>query len=193
MIAEFENYLRRQTTLSDDDINRVIAGATLKKLRRNEFLLREGDICRHKIFIAKGLLRFFSVTADGGEHILQFSPEDNWMLDPESYDQQTPTQYYINAVEPSEVLLWAKPEFDGLLVSVPQLKLFAEQLISRSGYNNRQRLLTALSATPEQKYEDFVRTSPELLSRLPLRMIASYLGISLKTLNRVRHDQLLRS
>jgi CRP/FNR family transcriptional regulator len=53
-------------------------------------------------------------------------------------------------------------------------------------------LFTALSATPEEKYEEFVRTFPDLLSRLPLHMIAAYLGISLKTLTRIRAAQLHR-
>jgi len=62
----------------------------------------------------------------------------------------------------------------------------SEQLINRSNFNNRQRIFATLSSTPEEKYEDFVRTSPDLLARLPLHMIAAYLGISLKTLTRIR-------
>ena len=193
MTANFKNYLRLQTSLNDADINSICALAVTRKLRRNEFLLREGEVCRHKIFIESGLLRNFGIKPDGGEHILQFSPENTWTLDVESYDKQIPSRYNISAVEPSEVLLWAKADFNGLLDDVPQLKSLANQLISRNIYNSRQRLLTALSGTPEEKYEDFVQHSPELLSRLPLRMIAAYLGISLKTLNRVRHTQLLRS
>ncbi|RYY32551.1 MAG: Crp/Fnr family transcriptional regulator [Sphingobacteriaceae bacterium] len=192
MIAEFENYLRKHTTLSNEDINHVSALAITRKLRRGEFLFKEGEVCRHKVFVLEGILRIFSVTDDGSEHILQFSPENNWTLDAESYDQELPSRYNIDAVEPSEILIWAKKDFLSLLADIPSLKLFSEQLISRNTYSSRHRLLTALSASPEQKYEDFVRDFPGLLSRLPLRMIAGYLGISLKTLNRVRHGQLAR-
>lgn len=193
MINTFENYLRLQTDLSEREIRLVSALAVPRKLRRKDFLLREGEICRYKAFIVSGLLRTFGMTPDGSEHILQFSPEATWTLDAESYDRQMPSRYHINAVEPTELLLWTKSDFDGLLVEIPRLKGFAEQLISRNIYSGRQRLLTTLSATPEEKYEDFVKNFPELLSRLPLRMIAAYLGVSLKTLNRVRQVQLLRS
>ncbi|OCX52286.1 cyclic nucleotide-binding protein [Mucilaginibacter sp. PPCGB 2223] len=193
MITAFENYLRQETSLSDADIHQISSLAIRRKLRRNEFLFREGEVCRHKVFVISGLLRIFGMTPDGGEHILQFSPETTWTIDAESYDRQTPSIYNIDAVEPSELLLWTKADFDSLLTRIPQLKKFAEQLISGNTYSGRRRLLTALSATPEQKYEDFVQTFPRLLSRLPLRMIAGYLGISLKTLNRVRQAQLLRS
>lgn len=192
MIAAFENYLRLQTNLSQEDIRRVCGQAVLRRLRRNEFLLCEGEICRHKAFIVNGLLRTFGMTADGREHILQFSPENTWTLDAESYDRQLPSLYNISAIEPSSLLLWAKADFDHLLADIPQLKNFAEQLISYNIYTGRQRLLTALSATPEQKYEDFVRNFPGFLSRLPLRMIAAYLGVSLKTLTRIRQAQLQR-
>jgi len=192
MIDDFKDYLRLQTDLSEEDIQHICGLAIQRKIRRNEFLLREGEVCRHKIFIVKGMLRTFGMTPDGGEHILQFSTEENWTLDVESYDNQTPARCNISAVEPSEVLLWAKADFQNLLATLPQLKYFSELLIARNIYSSRQRMLTILSASPEEKYEDFVNYYPGLLSRLPLRMIAGYLGISLKTLNRVRHAQLVR-
>ncbi|MES2111790.1 MAG: Crp/Fnr family transcriptional regulator [Bacteroidota bacterium] len=191
MNTAFENYLRQQTELSETDINRISSMATTSKLRRNEFLLREGEVCRHKTFIVSGLLRTFSITPDGNEHILLFSPENTWTLEVESYDREAPARSAIDAIEPSEVLLWNKTDFNSLL-EIPQLRKFSEQLISRSIHSSRQRIITALSATPEEKYEDFLQNYPELLSRLPLRMIAAYLGVSLKTLTRIRHAQLTR-
>jgi len=193
MIDIFENYIRTQADLSEDNIRHISGLAFTRKLRRNEFLFRAGEISRNKVFVASGLLRIFGMTPDGNEHILQFAPEFHWMVDGESYDQGTPSLYNIDAVEPSELLLWTKPDFDGLMTSIPQLKNFSEHLISRNTYLGRRRLLTALSATPEQKYQDFAQTFPDLLSRLPLRMIAAYLGMSLKTLNRARLAQLQRS
>ena|GEM_PF-22529 len=189
---EFEQYLRARTDLNDGDIDYILSHAIHKHLRRNEFLLREGDICRYKIFVTKGLLRTFGTAADGSEHILQFAPEHSWTLDVESYDRQQPAHSNIAAIESSEVLLWPKTVFDNLLSTIPQLKDLARQLISGNIYNSRQRILTALSATPEEKYQEFIQNFPNLLTRLPLHMIASYLGISIKTLTRIRQAQLRR-
>src|SRR5882762_2305246 len=129
MMDEFEIYLRAHSHLDGGNIDRIRSLAIPKTLRRNEFLLREGEICRYKTFVIKGLLRTFGKTADGSEHILQFSPEHSWTLDAESYDRQQPSCYNIAAIENSEVLLWPKADFDGLLAAIPQLKSFAEQLI----------------------------------------------------------------
>jgi CRP/FNR family transcriptional regulator, anaerobic regulatory protein len=137
-------------------------------------------------------LRNFGTAADGTESILQFSPENSWTLDAESYHLLTPSLFSIAAIERSEVLQWHKAEFDRLLNDIPLLNNFSQQLVSRNNYNSRNRLFTTLSATPEEKYELFVKTYPDLLGRLPLHMIAAYLGISLKTLTRIRHSQIHR-
>ncbi|MET0464297.1 MAG: Crp/Fnr family transcriptional regulator [Chitinophagaceae bacterium] len=185
-------YLRKNASLTDSEIDRIISLSAAKTLRRNELLLQEGQICRHKGFILKGLLYTSGSAAGDTEHILQFSSEQSWILDAESYDQQLPSRFNIAAVEKTELLVWGRNDFETLRAEIPGLTTFAQQLISRNIYSSRQRILAALSGTPEEKYAAFVRNNPELLSRLPLRMIASYLGISLKTLTRIRHAQTQR-
>jgi len=192
MSPVFETYLKSYAGFSDSEISQITSLAITQHLRRKEFLLREGSVCRYKSFIVSGLLRVFGTDSDGSEHILQFCPEHTWTLDAESYDRQIPSACNIAAVEDTEILLWRKSDFDKLLVEIPLLKTVAEKLISSAVYNSRQRLLTVLSASPEHKYNDFITKFPDLFGRLPLRMIAAYLGISLKTLTRIRHAQLHR-
>lgn len=192
MTTGFETYLRTNTNLKEDEIALVTSAAKHKALRRNELLLQQGHICRHKTFIIKGLLRNFGTASDGSEHILNFSPENSWTLDAESYHLLTPSQFSIAAIENTDVLIWTKPDFDRLLTDIPGLNAFSQQVIANNNYNSRHRLFAALSATPEEKYAHFVRNFPQLLPRVPLHMIAAYLGISLKTLTRIRHAQLHR-
>jgi CRP/FNR family transcriptional regulator len=193
MHTEFETYLRTQSNLPPDAIQRISSLAVKRTLRRNDHIFTAGGISRHKIFVVQGMLRTYSAGADGSEHILQFAPEHSWTLDVESYDKEVPSVVNIGAVEPSEVLCWNKADFNTLLAGIPQFRSLADQIIARNIYYNRQRMLTMLSATPEERYEDFVRDFPGYLSRLPLRMIAAYLGMSIKTLTRIRHAQLQRS
>ena len=193
MQAKFKEYLLHHApTLKERELARIESLAEQKRVHRNDFLFQEGDVCRHKIFVVRGLLRTYSSGADGSEHIVQFNPENTWGIDAESYDNQIPSKYNLAAVEESELLLWKRDDFNVLLTEMPLLKSLAGQLISRAVYNGRERLLTALSATPQEKYTDFTRTHPDLISRLPLWMIASYLGISIKTLTRIRHTQFQR-
>lgn len=99
MITAFENYLRLQKDLSLKSISRICVQNITRKLRLNELLFHQGELCRHKVFVISGLLRIFGTTPDGGEHILQFSSGNTWTLNAESYDHQTPSRYNIGAVE----------------------------------------------------------------------------------------------
>ena len=190
--AILDTYFRKHTNLGDGDIEQISAAATFRSLQRNELLLQEGQVCRHKAFIVSGLLRTFGTSPEGSEHILAFSVEHTWVLDPESYHKQEPSLFNIAAIESSKLFVWTKASFDHLVEEIPVLNDFSQLLVSRSNITSRQRLFTALSATPEEKYNQFVEHYPDLLTRLPLHMIAAYLGMSLKTLTRIRHAQIHR-
>src|ERR1700712_3872440 len=140
MTTELSNYLRANTTLTEIDIGRIESLAINRKLNKNEFILEAGAICRHKVFVARGLLRTFSVTPDGNEHIIQFAAENGWSIDAESYDQQTPSRVSISAVEQSEILMWIKPDFEMLRNTIPSLRIFAEKIIAQNIYQSRQRI-----------------------------------------------------
>ncbi|ATL46734.1 cyclic nucleotide-binding protein [Chitinophaga caeni] len=192
MSLAFHTYLRSHMSLGEQDLERISMLAIPKTLQRNEMLLQQGQICRYKTFVVKGLMRIFGTLENGTERILQFSPENTWTLDPESYDHQTPASFSIAAIEQSELLLWTKPDFEILLNEIPALKSFSLKLLSHSSYSSRHRLFSSLSGSPEEKYNDFLQHYPDILNRIPLHMIAAYLGISLKTLTRIRHAQLHR-
>ncbi|MBS7563691.1 Crp/Fnr family transcriptional regulator [Mucilaginibacter sp. Bleaf8] len=192
MLAEFETYLKTQANFTDDEVKQICSSAECKKLRRKEVLLREGDVCRYKIFVCKGLLRTYSTKPDGSEYIMGFAPEHRWTTDPESYHKQVPAAFTIDALEDSEVLLWNKVNFDGLYVSVPRLKEFSENIITQNLYRSQRRILSTISSSVEERYDEFVSTYPDIFARVPLHMVASYLGVSRETLSRIRHAQVKR-
>ncbi|GAB3920742.1 Crp/Fnr family transcriptional regulator [Mucilaginibacter myungsuensis] len=192
MQAAFQEYIRQHISLSDQDVQLMLSLATEQKVSKKTFLLREGEVCRHKMFVTGGLLRIYRTREDGSEHIIQFSPEQYWCTEPESLNKQTPSSYYIDAVEDSHLLQWTKKDFDHLNANIPGLKAYSEGIIAHNMDLHRQRIFSAISATPEEKYDEFMRVYPGLLSRIPLHMVASYLGVSVKTLTRIRHAQLQR-
>jgi CRP/FNR family transcriptional regulator, anaerobic regulatory protein len=193
MFADFETYIKNQDiTLSHEEIRLVSAAAVEKTIHRKQTLLQAGEVCRYKIFIKKGFLRMYRTGPDGSEHIMKFSPELTWTTDGESYANRTPSAYSIDALEDSEVMLWTKDRFDALLDQIPALRTFSDRLIINNLYFTHNRIYKTISSTPEEKYDDFIKTYPGILSRVPLRMVASYLGVSLKTLTRIRQAQLQR-
>jgi len=178
--------------LTDEKFNLILEKSKLITLQRKEIIFRQGDICNSKIFVSKGLLRNYSTSEDGSEHILQFVNEMSWTTDPESFYNNTPSKLTIEALEPSEIFVFNLEDFNQLREKIPTLSIFIEELLTKKSMEINNRLLVNISSTPEDKYLHFIKNHPDLLHRVPLHMIASYIGMSRETLSRVRR-QLLKT
>jgi len=187
MFEIFETYITANGDFTPEDLQFIRSLSIVKKVRRKEFLLQEGEVCRYKIFIAKGLLKSYYLRHDGTEHIMRFSPENSWATDPESLRNQTPAQSNIEALENSEVVMWTRENLAELFASIPAFKAYMDRLISSALKSSHERIRMNLSYTSEEKYEDFITSFPDVFRRVPLHMVASYLGVSRETLSRIRH------
>ena len=187
MFELMKQYLQKNVPgLTTEEISLVFSKAVFKKLRKRQLLLHEGEICRYKLFVLKGLLRNYSMHNDGTEYVMKFTAENGWTTDPDSYNEQVPSKYNIEAIEPCEILMWTKEDFDGLKSAIPLLASFSERIITQNMSLVQNRILPNISAGAEERYLDFIETFPHIFHRVPLHMIASYLGVSRETLTRVR-------
>lgn len=185
----FKKYFQKVLPdLTDEKFNLIAEKSKLITLPRKEMICRQGDICNLKIFVAKGLLRNYSTSEDGSEHILQFVNEMSWTTDPESFYTNTPSKLNIETLEPSEIFIFNLNDFHQLREEIPTLSIFIEELLTKKTMEINNRLLVNISSTPEDKYLHFIKNHPDLLNRVPLHMIASYLGMSRETLSRVRRQ-----
>jgi CRP-like cAMP-binding protein len=189
MFEHFEAYITANAAVTTEELQLMRTLATTRRLRRRQFLLQEGEVCLYKIFVCKGLLRSYRLKDDGTEYIMRFSPEGTWMIDHESYMKQVPSKLNIEALEDTEVVLWTQENFDRLLEAIPALRAFSDDLRANSMDASQERILMNISATSEEKYQAFVNSFPNILQRVPLHMVASYLGVSRETLSRIRHAQ----
>jgi CRP-like cAMP-binding protein len=192
MFENFEKYITDKASITNEELLQIRSLAVEKRVCKREFVLQEGEVCRHKIFVVKGLLRTYRLADNGTEHMMRFSPENAWSIDHESYSRRQPSQYYTEAMEDSELLVWTRDSMDRLFAEIPAFRLFSEQVKETSINDSQQRILMNISYTAEEKYNAFVQSFPEVFSRVPLHMVASYLGVSRETLSRIRHAQLSR-
>lgn len=190
MFENFEAYITANGNFTQDELNHMHSLSVVKKLRRRQLLLKEGEVCQYKIFVSKGLLRTYRLKDDGTEYIMRFATENSWTTDHESYTNQTPSRFNIEALENTEVVLWTAENLNELLLSIPSFKSFADKLITSTLNASYDRILMNISYTSEEKYQDFITCFPDVFRRVPLHMVASYLGVSRETLSRIRHTQL---
>lgn len=182
----FKNYLLNRVLLTADELKLIQSLAVEKRVAKKDCVLKAGDVCKDLIFVSKGLMRLVRIDKEGNEHILKFANENRWISDRESYLTGKPANCSIEAIEHSVVLVWRKDDFRNLLAQIPTLKLFMKNLTENSQIANQNRIFSYISTSAEEKYLEFVATNPTVFNRLPLHMVASYLGVTRETLSRLR-------
>ena len=187
-----EQELREIAGFTEEEFNLYMSFLTRKTLSKKEHLLMEGDVCNHVAYINKGCLRRYIIDNHSKEVILNFSLEDYWIGDLESFISQKPTIYYIQALEESELLLLSRKNFNRANEELPKFRRFHEDKVHRNHYSILKRLSVAKSATPEEKYLSLMNEQPQLFQRVPLHFIASYLGIEPESLSRLRKRIVIR-
>ena len=159
------------------------------RLRKGEFYQRAGEIAVHGGFVVRGCLRTYTIDAEGTETIIFFSAERAWVGDIQSARTQRPTPFSVDAIENVELLLITVLDFDRLLARIPDCARGYQLALERLGAARERRIALALNSTAEERYVDFLERNPSIASRVPQRMLASYLGITAETLSRVRRKR----
>lgn len=179
-------HISQQVSLTPDELSVLQTLFIPKKLRRKQYLMQEGDVCKYIAFVENGLMRAYTVDPKGNEHIVQFAPEGWWISDLYSYLTGEPGIYQIEALEDTELLLMEQGNMDILLEKVPKMERFLRILLQNNYIASHRRIVNAMSQTAEEKYAEFMHRYPLLVQRIPQHMIASYLGITPAFLSRIR-------
>lgn len=152
---------------------------------KGQVLQRPGDPVGRGYYVLEGCLRSYVIDADGKEHVLQFAPE-HWLVgDQKAAIRKIPATLFIDALEDSLVI---EVDFTMALVSEGREELM-EVLMNKLRINVvalNDRIVDLLAATGEERYLRLMETYPDLVQRLPQKLIASYLGLTPESLSRIR-------
>ena len=157
-----------------------------RRLRKRQYLLQEGDICKYTAFVVKGCLRSYFISKNGTEHIFQFAPEGWWTADLQSFNSQNPSIMNIDALEESEVLLFSKADMEELYKKIPQYERFSRIILENAFVAHQDRIMQNICFSAADRYLSFCKKYPQLIQRLPQTQIASYLGVTPEFLSKLR-------
>jgi CRP-like cAMP-binding protein len=185
-------YINNHNTylLTSEEEALVEAAFQPKKLRKKQYFLQEGEVCKYTGFIVKGAMRQYNVDDKGVEHIVHLYIENYWATDRESSIMLTPSVYNIDAWEETEILIITRAEMLDLMKKIPALVEMIRLMDERYAIANNRRLNSTISNTAEKRYEEFADNHPQFIQRFPQHIIASYLGITKETLSRIRKQAL---
>ncbi|MGA0558607.1 Crp/Fnr family transcriptional regulator [Larkinella sp. VNQ87] len=182
-------HIQTKIRLSDEEFALTERLFTRKELKRRQFLHRQGEVCRYESFVGNGCLKSYHTDDQGVEHVLRFSVEGWWAGDLDSFRNQTPSAFGIQALEPTTLLVIDQPTLQDLYRQVPKMETFFRLLNENALIATSQRMIKNLSIPAKNRYELFLSTYPHLARRLPLKDIASYLGITPVFLSRLRRQR----
>lgn len=186
MTEIFKNNISQHITLSEDESAQFYNLFQKKIIKKKQFLLREGEICKFEGFVIKGLFKTYHIDSDGIEQILNFATEDWWITDIDSFTNELPSQLNIEALEDSEVLIISKKDKEFAYKNLPKIEKLFRVMTQKTHVALQRRMIDNLSKTADKRYTDFIEKYPQLYQRLTNVQIAAYLGISHEFVSRIR-------
>jgi CRP-like cAMP-binding protein len=186
MYEIFFQALKSKVDFSEEDLTIVKKQLSPKKLRKKQYLLQEGDVCKFIAVVEKGALRSYTIDEKGTEHIIQFALEGWLISDLYSFLTAEPATYTIDAIEDCELVLISKNVHEELLKTLPKYETLIRLQITNAYIALQRRLTSVNSLSLEERYESFTSIYPHIVQRVPQHMIASYMGLTPETLSRVR-------
>lgn len=179
-------HIQKKVALTDSEKERIKPHFRSKKLRKRQYLLQEGDICRNLAFVSKGLLKSYSMDDKGIEYINVFGFEGWWISDFRSFICGDDSVLNIEAIEDSELLLIARDTYDEMMQKVPIMERYFRLVYQNSLVTKENRLLTNYMYNAEEKYRNLLEACPQMMQRIPQNLLASYLGMTPETLSRIK-------
>lgn len=186
-------YISRYVTLTEDEIHRLIPFFKVRKVKRRQFIVQPGFICKYKSYVVKGAFRAFLVDNEGKEHTLAFAIEDWWISDYSSLIYQEPATLFVEALEDSILIQIEYEDEQTFLKEIPKLEKFERIITQRSLAFQQKRLLSNFTKTAEERYDEFMSKYPLVASRVPQYALASYLGFTTEYLSKIRNGKTSKS
>ncbi|MRX77576.1 cyclic nucleotide-binding domain-containing protein [Pedobacter petrophilus] len=186
------SHIQEKVSLTAADKDAIPHFFSPKKLKKRQYLLQEGDVCKHLAFVSKGLLRTYNIDGKGAEHVNLFGWEGWWISDFNSFLSAEPAVFNIEAIEDCEVLLISLADYDALTLAIPVMDRYFRILYQNSLVTKERRLMSSITHTAEEKYLELIESNSKITARIPQNLIASYLGIAPETLSRIKKNLAFR-
>jgi len=181
------DYIARYVELTTDDITQLTPYFKLTKVKKRQFIVQPGFVCKNKSYVVKGAFRGYLVDKEGKEHTLAFAIEDWWISDYSSLIYQEPATLFVEALEDSILIQIDYEDEQTFLREIPKLERFERIITQRSLAFHQKRLLSNLTKTAEERYDEFMSKYEKIAQRVPQYALASYLGFSTEYLSKIRN------
>jgi len=188
-LKEYTNILKnikRYVSLTEEDERKLTSIIRITKVKKRQFIDQPGYVCKYRNYVIKGAFRSYFIDNEGKEHTVQIAIEDWFVSDFYSYITQTPATLFVEALEDSTIFQMAYEDIEGLCKEIHGLSEYFRITTERAFAFSRKRALSNLSLTAEERYLEILERSPNIVNRVPQKVIASYLGMTPEFMSKIR-------
>lgn len=182
------NFLYELNILTQTEIEQFVNLGKNKTIAKNDFFIKEGQVCNNIAFVNSGTLRTFYYSGKGDEITYCLTFPGSFMTAYSSLITQKPSYVNIQAMTDAELLIIPKAELEKLEKSSRNWLLFSKTIAERYFVTLENRLFTLQHESAEKRYKDLVNNRPDYIRQIPLKYLASYLGITQRHLSRIRRE-----
>src|SRR6218665_1332511 len=177
-------HIEKIVPLTDAEFAHISSHFVKKNFKKHQFVVQEGQRVEYDFFIINGCLKSYSTDADGKAHIIQFGMQNWWITDYQAYYGQSIATVNIDCIEPSELLCLSFDNREKLCAEYHKIEHFFRKKTNKRNVALQQRILSLLSSSAKERYDQLLQQYPELFQKVPKHLIASYLGVTRETLSR---------
>jgi len=159
-----------------------------KIVLKNQSLLTEGTICNEYLFLEKGYMRSFAQDTEGNEVTTCLYPQGRMIFEVSSFFNRTRSKENIQALTDCVCWFITYEELNNLFHTLPEFREFGRSILVKGYSDLKTRMLSMITETAEERYTYLLKTVPEIFQHVPLKNIASYLGITDTSLSRIRKE-----
>ena len=174
--------------LSEEEFKQFSQFFFQKSFDKKTILAEEGKVCKYVYFILKGSAFLYYLNILGEKNVIQFAIEGHWITDHSSFFTQHPGLYSIETLEPTEVLIINRENYEKTCCANQHFERFFRILIQNAFIGLQNRIAKINSEDAKFRYQEFSEMYPHFVQRIPQYLIASFLGIKPQSLSRVRKE-----
>jgi CRP-like cAMP-binding protein len=178
--------VRKHISLEKTEIDYFTSLLSYKEIAKGQSILKEGQACRHINYVLNGSFRAYSFDLKGKESSIMFAIDDWWITDIHGFMMEKPALMNLESIEDSAIFQLQKSDLDKLFIKVPKFEKFFRILMQNSYIREQLRTRQNLTEPAEERYQNFVKKYPRFIERIPLKYIASYLGVTPQFLSVIR-------
>ncbi|WP_458627076.1 Crp/Fnr family transcriptional regulator [Winogradskyella sp. PC D3.3] len=183
---ELTNFIKKNIDIEDEDLKIVLSYFKTIKKKKNDILLSNGKNSQVSYFVKKGCLRLFYINEEGKDVTRYIAFENQFATELVSFITKEPAQETIQVIENSELLYITHDDFRHLMTIVPKWKDFYSIYLEKAYVNNSKRLISFTTLDASERYKQLFKINPNIVKRLPNKIVASYINISQETLSRLK-------